>query len=197
MIHVYHRKIDDLWCAAALEAQKIWATAFTSTEKEAVKQILDSLPYGKAFQTGEESTPYASKVLDAIGAVLAGENVSVDFSFEHSHLSQYARKILLGCLTKVPTGYVTTYGALAKTAGGGPRAVGQIMAMNPFAPLVPCHRVIKSDFSTGGFGGGYGDGVKRKRAILQREERGFTKPSYVKTEFGMLQVFPVGFLRKT
>lgn len=196
MIHVYHKKIGDFWCAAALEDEKIWATAFTKSDKEGVNQILNSLPYNRPFQTADELSRQAEKVLKAIAALLAGENVSADFSFECSHLSKYAQKILLGCLAKVPVGYVTTYGALAKTAGGGPRAVGQIMASNPFAPLVPCHRVIKSDFSIGGFGGGHGSGVKVKRAMLQREDRGFTKPSQIKTEFGILKLFPVGFLKK-
>jgi len=196
MIHIYQQKIADFWCAAALEDEKIWATAFTKSDKEAVKQILDSLPYNRPFQTDDKLSPEAEKVLKAIRAVLAGENISADFSFERSHLSKYAQKILLDCLAKVPVGYVTTYGSLAETAGGGPRAVGQIMASNPFAPLVPCHRVIKSDFSIGGFGGGYGAGVKVKRAMLQREDRGFTKPSQIKTESGILKLFPVGFLKK-
>ncbi len=196
MIHIYQQKIGDLWCAAALQDEKIWATAFTKNDKEAVKQILDSLPYNKPFQTEDKLDPHAEKVLEAIGAVVAGENISTSFSFERSHLSKYAQKILLDCLVRVPVGYVTTYGSLAKTAGGGPRAVGQIMASNPFAPLVPCHRVIKSDFSIGGFGGGYGGGVKVKLAMLQREDRGFTKPSQIKTELGRLKIFPVGFLKK-
>ncbi len=196
MIHIYQQKISDFWCAAALENEKIWATAFTKSDKEAVKQILDSLPYNKPFQTEGKLNFYAEKVFRAIGAVVAGENTSTGFSFERSHLSNYAQKILLDCLVRVPVGYVTTYGALATTAGGGPRAVGQIMASNPFAPLVPCHRVVKSDFSIGGFGGGYGAGVKVKLAMLQREDRGFTKSSQVKTKFGMLKLFPVGFLKK-
>jgi len=196
MIHVYHQKIGNLMCATALEDGKIWATAFTKSDNEAVKQILENLPYKKSFQTDEDLSPQAEKVLKVMRAVLAGESVSIDFSFERSHLSEYAQKILLGCLVEVPAGYVTTYGALAKTAGGGPRAVGQIMASNPFAPLVPCHRVIKSDFSLGGFGGGYGGGVKLKRAMLLREDRGFAKPSQIKTALGMLELFPVGFLRK-
>jgi len=55
-------------------------------------------------------------------------------------------------LRKVPKGKVTTYGAIARALGGkGARAVGNAMNKNPYAPEVPCHRVIKSDGRIGGF----------------------------------------------
>lgn len=195
MIYVYHQKLGDMWCAAAIEDEKVWTTAFATSEKECVQQLLESLPYDKPFQLEEKPSPLAEKILDTMKSILEGEGASWDFKLERSHLSNYAQKVL-DCLSKVPVGYVTTYKALAKAAGGGPRAVGQIMASNPFAPLVPCHRVIKSDFSIGGFGGGFGGGVKIKRSLLQREDKGFEKPSKVKTECRMLELFPVGFLRK-
>jgi len=194
MIYVYRQKIGEMWLAAAIEDEKVWTTTFTTSEKEALKQVLGSLPYNKPFKSEEKSSAIAEKIFETMESMLAGENVSWDFKLEHSHLSKYAQKVL-DCLAKVLVGYVTTYKELAKTVGGGPRAVGQIMARNPFPPLIPCHRVIKADFSIGGYGGGMGN-VKLKRALLQREERGFEKPSRVKTECGFLELFPVGFLRK-
>jgi len=195
MIHVYHQKIGNIWYAAAIEDERIWATTFTTSEKDALKQPPESLHYDKPFQSGEKPSPLAEKIFDTMKSMLAGENVSWSFKLEQSHLSKYAQKVL-NCLAKVPVGYVTTYKALAKTVGGGPRAVGQIMASNPFPPLIPCHRVIKTDFSIGGYGGGFGEGPKFKLALLQREDRGFEKPSKVNTEYGMLEVFPVRFLRE-
>ena len=57
-------------------------------------------------------------------------------------------------LKKVPKGKVTTYKALAEALGTKAyRAVGQSMRCNPYAPKVPCHRVISSDGSIGGFMG--------------------------------------------
>jgi len=194
MIYVYRRRISDMWLATAIEDDKILATTFTTTEKEALKQVLGSLPYKEPFTSEEKPSPFAEKIFETMESMLAGENVSTDFKLDHSHLSKYAQRVL-DCLAKVPVGYVTTYRELAKTAGGGPRAVGQIMARNPFPPLIPCHRVIKADFSIGGFGGGMGN-MEFKRALLQREERCFEKPSSVKTECGLLELFPVGFLRK-
>lgn len=54
---------------------------------------------------------------------------------------------------KVPAGRVITYKALANLIGhpNAYRAVGSAMNKNPFAPEVPCHRVVKSDGSIGGF----------------------------------------------
>lgn len=194
MIHVYHQKMGDVWCGAVFEDEKIWATMYARTERDCVQGLLNSLPYNQPFTLEEKLGSQAEKVLAAMKSLLAGEDVSWDFNFEWNHLSKYSQKVL-GCLAKVPVGYVTTYKALAKTVGGGPRAVGQIMASNPFAPLVPCHRVIAADFSIGGFGGA-AHNTQLKRAMLRLEDRGFEKPSQVKTECGPLELFPVGFLRK-
>jgi len=195
MISVYSQKANKMWCATAIKGEKIWTTTFASTEKEAVKQVLETLPYNKQFQSEGKPSELAQKVFDTMKSVLSGENVSFFFQFEQSQLSKYSQKIL-ACLAQVPIGYVTTYKALADTVGGGPRAVGQIMRLNPFSPLIPCHRVIKSDFSVGGYGGSITEGAKVKRLLLQREDRGFKKPSKIKTECGPLKVFPAGFLKK-
>lgn len=75
------------------------------------------------------------------------------------------------CLQGVPCGRVTTYKLLAEAVGcRSPRAVGQALKNNPFSPEVPCHRVVKSDLSIGGFCG-YTDGaeIERKKAMLSAE----------------------------
>ena len=67
----------------------------------------------------------------------------------------------------IPRGRVRTYGELAARLRTSPRAVGQALKANPFAPRVPCHRVV----AAGGRLGGY-QGVARsrvKRALLARE----------------------------
>ncbi|RME53998.1 MGMT family protein [Candidatus Woesearchaeota archaeon] len=69
-------------------------------------------------------------------------------------------------LLQVPAGRVTTYSELARSLGSkGFRAVGRAMNKNPFAPHVPCHRVVASDGSVGGFA----RGVAKKVALLRRE----------------------------
>ena len=70
-------------------------------------------------------------------------------------------------LCTVPRGTVVTYGDLARAAGieNGQRAVGRIMAANPYPGIVPCHRVVRAD----GRIGGYRYGEASKRAMLERE----------------------------
>jgi O-6-methylguanine DNA methyltransferase len=84
--------------------------------------------------------------------------------------SQTARKVY-GLLRQVPPGRVTTYGALAKAAGvpRSSRLVGAIMRGNPDAPQVPCHRVVKSDGSIGGYSGSAAENIERKVALLRSE----------------------------
>lgn len=70
-------------------------------------------------------------------------------------------------LLEVPEGRVTTYGELARSVGldGGQRAIGRIMNKNPYPGIVPCHRVVKSDGSVGGYA--YGQHIKQN--MLQQE----------------------------
>ena len=68
--------------------------------------------------------------------------------------------------SKVPKGKVTTYKSIAEAMGTKAyRAVGQALNKNPYAPKVPCHRVISSDSSLGGFA----TGIKNKVKLLKKE----------------------------
>lgn len=67
---------------------------------------------------------------------------------------------------RVPKGQVTTYGEIARALGTKAyRAVGNALNRNPYAPHVPCHRVVGSDGSLVGFGGG----LKLKQKLLADE----------------------------
>ena len=70
-------------------------------------------------------------------------------------------------LVKVPRGKVTTYKELARAIGAprAYRAVGNALNKNPHAPRVPCHRVVASDGSLGGYAGGR----KKKISLLAKE----------------------------
>jgi methylated-DNA-[protein]-cysteine S-methyltransferase len=67
---------------------------------------------------------------------------------------------------RIPRGRVTTYAELARALdSNGYRAVGNAMNKNPYAPGVPCHRVVGSDGKLTGYAGG----LDKKRAMLLRE----------------------------
>jgi len=84
-------------------------------------------------------------------------------------LTKFQMDVLLAC-ARIPKGQVRTYGQLAKAIGKprASRAVGSALAINPLAPLIPCHRVIRSDGRLGGYSGR--GGIKRKKKMLEKEK---------------------------
>ncbi|MBI4100732.1 methylated-DNA--[protein]-cysteine S-methyltransferase [Candidatus Microgenomates bacterium] len=70
-------------------------------------------------------------------------------------------------IKRIPKGKVATYGQIAKIVGnpGAARAVGRTLNKNPFAPIVPCHRVVGSD----GHLTGFAKGLKAKEKLLKSE----------------------------
>jgi methylated-DNA-[protein]-cysteine S-methyltransferase len=77
-------------------------------------------------------------------------------------------------LLEIPFGETTSYGAIARRVGqpAAARAVGVANGANPIALIVPCHRVIGSDGSLTGYGGG----LPLKRALLEHEARVVGRP---------------------
>ena len=71
-------------------------------------------------------------------------------------------------LCRIPPGKTASYAEIARQVGSpkAVRAVGLACGSNPLAPMIPCHRVLRSDGSLGG----YGFGLDRKRALLEREQ---------------------------
>ena len=76
-------------------------------------------------------------------------------------------KAVLNATRRIPRGETRSYGDLAAAVGNprGARAVGQVMAGNPVAVLIPCHRVIASDMGLGGYGGH----IEMKKRLLRLE----------------------------
>ena len=106
-------------------------------------------------------------VASEINACLEGEDVLFDLDIvDFSSFTKFQQAVLRATYS-IPRGRVSTYGLIAAHVGipDGARAVGNVMAGNPFPLIVPCHRVIRSDKHIGGYGGG----VELKRALLGRE----------------------------
>jgi O-6-methylguanine DNA methyltransferase len=80
-------------------------------------------------------------------------------------------KKVYAVVATIPKGKTLTYKQVAKRAGNprAARAVGVLMAKN-YDPKVPCHRVIRSDGTLGGYNRG---GPGRKAELLLKEKRGF------------------------
>jgi len=74
-------------------------------------------------------------------------------------------------LLKIPRGKTKTYKEIALAIGkpNSSRAVANACAQNPYAPAVPCHRVVRSDGSLGGYSAD--GGMERKRELLDMESK--------------------------
>ena len=104
----------------------------------------------------------------------AGRNNKKSYSYIHRKLNFMPtpfQKRVYAALEQVPRGRVTTYKQLAACIGcRSCHAVGQALKHNPYAPQVPCHRVIASDLTPGGFMGRHGGAVLRHKLLLLAEE---------------------------
>ena len=81
-------------------------------------------------------------------------------------VTEFEKKVYLA-VSKIPKGEVRSYKWVAKQTGNPKayRAVGSTLNKNPYAPAVPCHRIIKSDGSIGGFA----KGITLKKRLLKKE----------------------------
>lgn len=90
-----------------------------------------------------------------------------------NRITEFQRKVYLALLD-VPRGSTISYKELGERIGcRSAQAIGQALKRNPFAPDVPCHRVIASDGSIGGFHGKRsGEMIEKKKALLKSENIG-------------------------
>lgn len=185
MIDIYTEKIGNTWFGVAYEGDIVRGTTFASNEKDVLHGLSEAI---RKDISGHElkKTKFADHVIATVKNIYHGKDASQDVRMDSKYLSKYAMKVI-EAVSKIPVGYVTSYGEVAKSVGGGPRAVGQIMARNPFAPICPCQRVVKSDLTLGGYGGG----LKTKLAFLKRERRGYASQKEIVLDHGKLMVFPV------
>lgn len=116
-----------------------------------------------------------------IQALAAGRDVLLSEKFLDMKVCGKFQRRVLTKVMRIPKGKVSTYGRLAGRSGvsRGARATGNALATNPYPLIIPCHRVIRSDGSLGGFGGG----LKMKEALLLMEGITFDSKAKVLAKF--------------
>jgi methylated-DNA-[protein]-cysteine S-methyltransferase len=152
----------------------VWHGGLSGT-RELINEVV--LPGGKTAGAEELSRRYPGLVrgtsafvrgfCNDLGRALEGEAVRFSLAdLDMARCPDFTWRVLTACF-RIPRGTVLSYGELAVCVGSprGARAVGQVMAANPFPIIIPCHRVIRSDGSLGGYGGG----LAMKKALLAME----------------------------
>jgi O-6-methylguanine DNA methyltransferase len=191
MMQIYSINLGNVWFGLACAKQHIYATYFGENQQTVIRGLMRTLPFDAQFEVCTEPSEFARDALLVLQSVYVGQSQKSSLPLALEHLPAYTQQVLKAT-KQIPFGYLSSYGAIADAVGGGPRAVGNIMANNPFSPYVPCHRVVKSDFTLGGYSGG----LKIKYQLLSREKCGFTGERFVDVDGGQLQVFPVEFTLK-
>lgn len=93
---------------------------------------------------------------------------SLKSQIQHTKATDFQKSVWLALL-QIPRGTVVTYADIARQIGRprAVRAVGTAVGANPFAPAVPCHRVVRSDGKIGAYSGA--GGTEGKRKLLKNE----------------------------
>jgi O-6-methylguanine DNA methyltransferase len=191
MIDVCYQKKSGVWYGAAVQDDQVFATDF-SLEEPDVSHLRRKLSQNASFNVVKEPDPFLAGVLGALEEIFNGKDRGAyGIKTALDCLSGYTRNVL-NCTGLVPVGYVTTYGAIAKAAGGIARSVGRVEASNPVPLLIPCHRVVCSDLSIGGYG--YGEHVKID--ILRREDRGYEESMELNVDDKKLALFPANWVKQ-
>jgi methylated-DNA-[protein]-cysteine S-methyltransferase len=136
---------------------------------------------GLVRMTFVDAVPLSCPTIAELGERIQGflEGEAVDFELDMIALescSEFQQRVLLA-EHRIPRGWVSTYGRIARSLGisGGARAVGRALSHNPFPIIIPCHRAIKSNGELGGFQGG----LRMKRALLELEGVAFSQSGKV------------------
>jgi methylated-DNA-[protein]-cysteine S-methyltransferase len=127
-----------------------------------------------------EPPPYVRSAITGIQALLAGEPRDLrEVPLDMSRISPFHQQVY-ALARAIPPGSTRTYGELAQQLGGLglARAVGQALGMNPFAPVVPCHRVLAAGDRPGGFSAGGGAATKLRMLQIEGASPGGTLPLF-------------------
>ena len=148
------------------EGRHLVAVKFNVNEKR-LSRALEELHrelHGKFEFVRDESK--AGPLMKQVRDYLDGKRTAFDVDLDLTWVTSFRREVLLACFA-VPRGQVATYADLARRVGSpnAARAVGNTMRTNPIPIVIPCHRIVGSNGSLTGFGGG----LDVKAQLLQLE----------------------------
>lgn len=146
-----------------IKVKTIWGVFCLHVSRKNIEEFI----FPKKCQCRDSSRGFRS-FKRKLEAYFSGSKISLkDLPVNLSRYSRFQKKIL-SALRNVPPGKRISYGDLARKAGfkKAGRAVGNVMNQNDIPVIIPCHRVIRSNGSLGG----YGPGKIWKERLLDLEE---------------------------
>ena len=168
-LHIFETPIGP--CGIAWGPRGVTAVSFP--ERDAAKtemRLRQKCPQAKPA----EPPPQIESAIADIVALLRGEKRDLaHIAVDDSAIPQFNRRVYAVARTIAP-GTTLTYGEVARRLGepGAARAVGQALGHNPFAIIVPCHRVLAAAGRIGGFSAGGGSATKRRILTIERARLG-------------------------
>ena len=189
-LKLWFRQEGAAWFGVAECAGRLVATSAARTRDEAACVLGRCLPPGARSSPGEGSSAFADRTAEMLAAIEAGDESAKRFELATEYLGE-AEASVFRLVAAIPLGYACSYGRIAQVAGTTAREVGRLMAGNPLYPIVPCHRVVGSDYSLVGYRGmTSGPDLDDKLARLRAEARGHRDELILEAAQG-LAVFPV------
>ena len=145
----------------AIGAQGLCRLSFVKDEEHFLRRLLDEFADRPVFPSNK-----LDQVRRELDRYFAGKKLTFDVPVDLSLMHGFSLKVLEQT-ARIPVGQVRTYTEVAGKAGNkrASRAAGNALHNNPIAIVVPCHRVLRSDGSLGGYGGG----LPVKEWLLQHE----------------------------
>lgn len=159
------------WNDAGITRFQLPTSSHDGTERLLLRRIAGAEP---AEPTSDVAETIAEVRRYFDGETVDFSNVKLDLSSQDDFFRQ-----IYAAARRVGWGHTTTYGTLAKELGVGPEAardVGQAMARNPVALIIPCHRVLAAGNKIGGFSAPGGSNSKQRMLELEGVQVAPPKP---------------------
>ena len=151
-----------------------WLTTEPAFDTDLAKRLGVEVDSARDVPPGDLRRIHLDGALSALECLLVGRPSRDPIAFDLADRPSWDRRVLEAVAT-IPWGTTASYGDIARQVGAprAARAVGGAVGRNPVSLLIPCHRVIASDGTIGGYGGdGWGSRDERlamKRDLLRRE----------------------------
>jgi O-6-methylguanine DNA methyltransferase len=189
-IRLWLREEGSAWFGLAECDGALVATSVAGNSDIARRILVHCLPPGAPRSLAEGPSDFVDRIVHLLAEMEEGKACGGNVRLSLDYLPEPAASVF-GLVAAIPPGYASSYGRVAEAAGTIAREVGRLMANNPLYPLVPCHRVVGSDYALVGYRGmTAGPDLDDKLDRLREEARGFHEEMTLPGEKG-LKVFPV------